>query len=96
MLDLGAVYAINMDGGGSSTMVMPSRPREEIPRSNHYYHSGSSSVAGTTTTATSGIDGDRKYAAINRPTCLDLPLPHCQRAVATVLCVSTNGTEENF
>ena len=31
------------------------------------------------------------FEVINRPTCLDIPLPyHCQRPVATVLCVSSS------
>lgn len=30
------------------------------------------------------------YTVVNQPTCLDIPLPyHCQRSVATVLCVSS-------
>ena len=33
------------------------------------------------------------FEVINRPTCLDIPLPyHCQRPVATVLCVSSSST----
>jgi hypothetical protein len=51
----GAWFAINMDGGGSSTLV-------------------------------DGRDG-LSPRVINRPTCLDLPFPSCQRKVATVHCL---------
>ena len=34
---------------------------------------------------------NNNFEVINRPTCLDIPLPyHCQRPVATVLCVSSS------
>jgi exopolysaccharide biosynthesis protein len=52
LLEHGARFAMNMDGGGSSTMVY------------------------------------EKNRVMNRPTCLDIPFPSCQRSVATVLCVS--------
>jgi hypothetical protein len=77
LVDLGALYAINMDGGGSSTMVTPS--------DDHNHDSAAAAVA---------ANGRRHYTVINRPTCLDLPFPHCQRAVSTVLCVSENATTE--
>ena len=36
---------------------------------------------------------NNNFEVINRPTCLDIPLPyHCQRPVATVLCVSSSST----
>jgi len=87
LVDLGAVYAINMDGGGSSTIVMPSVVANLNATKDDY--------ATTTATANATVTtGHRKnYAVINRPTCLDIPFPHCQRAVSTVLCVSTNATE---
>ena len=53
--------------------------------------SNNSSIATTT-----GINGHQKYMVVNRPTCLDLPFPLCQRAVSTVLCVSTNRTESEI
>ena len=78
-MDLGAVYAINMDGGGSSTMVMPFDYAALGTATNNY------------SIATIATDLHHRYDVINRPTCLDLPFPHCQRAIATVLCVSTNA-----
>ena len=80
LVDLGAVYAINMDGGGSSTMVMPSDSVTLATATNR------DSVTAT------AANGHRNYAVVNHPTCLDISFPHCQRAVSTVLCVSTNGT----
>lgn len=73
LVDLGVIYAVNMDGGGSSTMVMP-------------YDFFASENASTS--FTSGTHGRHNYGVVNRPTCLDLPFPLCQRAVSTVLCVS--------
>ena len=83
MVDLGAVYAINMDGGGSSTMAMP------FPLPARFGSNGSNNG----TVASDPDQSNRKhgYAVINRPTCLDVPFPHCQRKVATVLCVSSDG-----
>ncbi|KAG7373071.1 exopolysaccharide biosynthesis protein [Nitzschia inconspicua] len=52
MVDHGAMFAVNMDGGRSSTLVYGRTPR-----------------------------------VINRPTCVDLPFPSCQRKVATVHCI---------
>ena len=66
LVDLGALYAINMDGGGSSTMVMPY----------DFFASASSTY------------GKDNYGVINRPTCLDISFPLCERAVSTALCVS--------
>lgn len=52
---------------------------------------------GTTTSydapIATGTSGHQKYSVVNRPTCLDLPIPLCERAVSTVLCVSTKGTK---
>ena len=83
LVDLGAVYAVNMDGGGSSTMVMPFE--FDVSETNNSYDHDYSNAA--------VHNGHRKYAVINHPTCLDLPFPYCQRAVSTVLCVSTNHTQ---
>mmetsp|Transcript_21615 Transcript_21615/g.47218 ORF Transcript_21615/g.47218 Transcript_21615/m.47218 type:complete len:435 (+) Transcript_21615:306-1610(+) len=80
LVELGAIYAINMDGGGSSTMVMPS--------SSTYYVD-----ATFNTSRNRAIKGHTNFTVINSPTCLDLPFPHCQRAVATVLCVSSKRTK---
>jgi len=84
MLEHGAMFAINMDGGGSSTMVMPS-PSKSKSKSK----ANKSRFKSNATTVTSD-NYDYDYAVINRPTCLDLPFPICQRPVATVLCVSSN------
>ena len=73
LVDLGVIYAVNMDGGGSSTMVMPY----------DFVASENASI-----TFSSSTHGRHNYGVINRPTCLDLPFPLCQRAVSTVLCVS--------
>ena len=36
---------------------------------------------------------NNNFEVINRPTCLDIPLPyHCQRPVATVFCVSSSSS----
>jgi hypothetical protein len=56
MVEHGAWFAINMDGGSSSTLV-------------------------------NGGDRLSPPRVINRPTCLDLPFPSCQRKVATVHCL---------
>jgi exopolysaccharide biosynthesis protein len=56
LIEQGAMYAINMDGGGSSTLVF-------------------------------GMD----HQVINSPSCLDIPKITCERAVASVLCVSASS-----
>lgn len=73
LVDLGALYAINMDGGGSSTMVMPY----------DFFAPENAPI-----TSSSSTYGKHNYGVVNRPTCLDLSFPLCQRAVSTVLCVS--------
>ncbi len=50
--DLGAVWAINLDGGGSSTVAYP------------------------------------QGELWNRPTCIDLPWPPCERSVTTITCIT--------
>ena len=80
------MYAINMDGGGSSTIVMSSVVAN-LTAAKH------DCATATTTVDVNVATGHWDYAVINRPTCLDLPFPHCQRAVSTVLCLSTNRTE---
>jgi len=73
LLDHGVVFAINMDGGGSSTMVMPKNGSIKSPILNN-----------------NNDNSQINYMVVNQPTCLDIPLPyHCQRPVATVLCVSS-------
>ena len=83
LVHLGAVYAINMDGGGSSTMVMPS----------DFVVTSATRRDSSTNTSIVRANDDRTYTVINHPTCLDLPFPYCERAVSTVHCVSTNGAK---
>ena len=89
LLEHGAIFAINMDGGGSSTMVMPSSSKSKAKS-----RFKSNATTATATSDNYDFDFDYEYeydyAVINRPTCLDLPFPICQRPVATVLCVSSN------
>eukprot|EP00536_Pseudo-nitzschia_multiseries_P005798 jgi/Psemu1/238814/estExt_Genewise1.C_1160004 len=86
LVRLGAVYAVNMDGGGSSTMAMPSSPI--LLRDNAQSNGKTTPDNGFASGSTEEHDD---YDVINRPTCLDLPFPHCQRPVATVLCVSSSN-----
>ena len=88
LLAHGAIYAINMDGGGSSTMVMSPPPSSSESKDKDKDTLESSNTTATNTNDNS--NGNHDYAVINHPTCLDLPFPHCQRPVATVLCVSSN------
>jgi hypothetical protein len=85
LLDHGVIFAINMDGGGSSTMVMTT----SLAKSNKPTTMMLNNNNGGNNNQNNRYDCD--YEVINRPTCLDIPLPyHCQRPVATVLCVSSS------
>ncbi|OEU06104.1 hypothetical protein FRACYDRAFT_256530 [Fragilariopsis cylindrus CCMP1102] len=78
LLDHGVIFAINMDGGRSSTMVMTtSSTKFNKPTQMLNNNSGNNN------------QNNNNFEVINRPTCLDIPLPyHCQRPVATFLAQS--------
>ena len=67
MIQNGARYAINLDGGGSSTMVLYDHDDDNVDNDN--------------------VDNDA-WKVVNHPTCLDIPFIHCERPVASVICIS--------
>jgi exopolysaccharide biosynthesis protein len=71
LIQEGAQYAINMDGGGSSTMAM------QITRNNNDNNNNYSKR----------LKRRHDYDVINRPTCLDVVPFSCERRVVSVMCV---------